>query len=65
MEEGNHAWKSLILPGWGQMSAGSGIPVVNILMEIGGAALLFTEEYSEVGIGVLAVNHFISFADLL
>ncbi len=60
-----HAWKSLILPGWGQMASGEGMPLVNILTEIGGAALLFTEDYREVGIGVLAVNHLISFSDLL
>ena len=64
-EEDNHAWKSFILPGWGQYSSGTGIPVINILAEIGGAALLFTDDYNEVGIGVLAVNHLISFTDLL
>ena len=64
-EDSNHAWKSLILPGWGQISSGSGIPVVNILAEIAGASLLFTDEYSEVGIGLLALNHLISFTDLL
>lgn len=63
--EKNHAWKSLILPGWGQMSSGNGIPIINILAEIGGSALLFTDDYSEVGIGVLAINHLISFSDLL
>jgi len=63
--EDSHAWKSLILPGWGQMSSGTGIAVVNILVEIGGAALVFTDDYQEAGIGILAVNHLISFADLL
>ncbi|PIE53105.1 hypothetical protein CSA37_03120 [Candidatus Fermentibacteria bacterium] len=61
----NHAWKSLILPGWGQMSSGIGVPVVNILVEAAGAVLLFTEDYQEAGIGILAVNHIISFTDLL
>ena len=65
MEEGNHAWKSLLLPGWGQVSSGNGVPIVNILAEIGGVALLFTDEYSQVGIGVLSANHLISFFDLL
>ncbi len=63
--ERNHAWKSLVLPGWGQMSSSTGIPVINILAEIGGAALLFTEDYREVGIGILGINHLISFSDLL
>ncbi len=65
VQESNHPWKSLILPGWGQLSSGTGSGLVNILAEIGGAALLFTDEYSEVGIGILAVNHLISFSDLL
>lgn len=58
-------WKSLILPGWGQMCSGEGIPLVNIMIEAGGAALLFTEDYREAGIGILSVNHLISFTDLL
>lgn len=62
---GNCAWKSLILPGWGQMCSGSGLPVVNILAEIGGAALLFTDDYREAGIGIISLNHLISFTDLL
>lgn len=61
----NHAWKSLIFPGWGQMSCSTGIPIINILAEIGGVALVFTDDYSDVGIGVLALNHLISFSDLL
>lgn len=65
VQESNQPWKSLILPGWGQLSSGNGAGLVNILVEAGGAALLFTDEYSEVGIGVLAVNHVISFSDLL
>lgn len=64
-QEKNNAWKSLILPGWGQLSSGNGLPIVNILAEIGGAALLFSEEYSDVGVGLLALNHLISFSDLL
>ncbi|MCK5130847.1 MAG: hypothetical protein KAR40_01680 [Candidatus Sabulitectum sp.] len=64
-QEKSHAWKSLILPGWGQMSSGNGVPVINLLSEIAGAALLFTDDYSEVGIGILALNHLISFSDLL
>jgi len=61
----NCAWKSLLLPGWGQMCSGEGLPLVNILAEIGGAALVFTDDYREAGIGILAVNHLISFTDLL
>lgn len=64
-QQNNQAWKSLILPGWGQLSSGEGLPFVNILVEIGGAALLFTDDYQEVGIGILGVNHIISFSDLL
>ncbi len=63
--EKNHAWKSLLLPGWGQISSGTGIPIINILAETGGIALLFTDDYREAGIGVLALNHLISFSDLL
>lgn len=59
------AWKSLVLPGWGQMCSGEGLPVFNLIAEAGGIALLFTEDYMEAGIGVLAVNHLISFSDLL
>ena len=64
-EQPGCAWKSLILPGWGQMCSGEGLPLVNILVEAGGAALLFTEDYREAGIGILSVNHLISFTDLL
>jgi hypothetical protein len=62
---GGCAWKSLLLPGWGQMCSDSGLPIVNFLVEAGGIALLFTEDYREAGIGVLVVNHLVSFADLL
>lgn len=63
---GSHAWKSLLLPGWGQYSAGRGLPLVNLLAEAGGIALLvLSDDYSEVGIGVLVLNHLISFTDLL
>jgi hypothetical protein len=64
-ESRNQAWKSLILPGWGQMSTDTGLPLINILAEIGGIALLFTDDYSAAGIGVLSLNHLISFSDLL
>lgn len=62
---GGHAWKSLILPGWGQLSSGTGLPLVNLLAEAGGIALLFTDDYVNVGAGILAVNHLVSFTDLL
>lgn len=65
VQQKNHAWKSLLLPGLGQISSGTGIPIVNILVEVAGVALMFTEDYSDVGIGVLAINHIISFSDLL
>ncbi|MCD4700937.1 MAG: hypothetical protein K8S24_03680 [Candidatus Aegiribacteria sp.] len=56
-------WKSLLFPGWGQISAGRGIGWLNIIVEAGGIALLVTGE-DETGIAVLGVNHFISFIDL-
>jgi len=62
---GGHAWKSLILPGWGQLSAGAGLPLANLLVEAGGIALLFSGDYVNVGAGILAVNHLVSFSDLL
>lgn len=63
--ETGSAWKSLVFPGWGQISSGEGLPLVNIIAEIGGAALLFTDDYRDAGIGILVVNHLISFTDLL
>lgn len=65
VQENNCAWKSLVFPGWGQACAGEGLPIVNILIEAGGVALLFTDDYMEAGIGILAANHLISFTDLL
>jgi hypothetical protein len=56
-------WKSLLLPGWGQLSAGRGIGWLNIAVEAGGVALLATGE-DETGFAVLGVNHLISFIDL-
>lgn len=56
-------WKSLLFPGWGQISAGRGIGWLNIAVEAGGIALIATGE-DETGIAVLGVNHFISFIDL-
>ncbi len=56
-------WKSLLFPGWGQISAGRGIGWLNIIVEAGGIALIATGE-DETGIAVLGVNHFISFIDL-
>lgn len=63
--ESGCAWKSLVFPGWGQMCAGEGLPWVNFIIEAGGVALLFSEDYREAGIGILSVNHLISFTDLL
>ena len=62
-ERSTQPWKSLLLPGWGQISAGRGIGWLNILVEAGGIALIATGE-DETGIAVLGVNHFISFIDL-
>jgi len=62
---GSHAWKSLVLPGWGQYSSGTGIPLINILAEAGGIALILSDDYLNAGVGVLALNHIISFTDLL
>jgi hypothetical protein len=62
---GSHAWKSLVLPGWGQYSSGTGLPLINILAEAGGIALMLSDDYLNVGVGVLAINHIISFTDLL
>jgi len=59
-----HAWKSLVLPGWGQLSSGRGIGWLNMLVEAGGIALVLTEN-EEAGAAVLGVNHLISFLDLL
>ena len=55
--------KSLILPGWGQLSSGRGIGWLNIAVEAGGIALIATGN-EEAGIGVLGANHLISFVDL-
>lgn len=56
-------WKSLLFPGWGQLSSGRGIGWLNIAVEAGGIALLVSGE-DETGIAVLGVNHLISFIDL-
>lgn len=60
-----HAWKSAILPGWGQLASGRGVGWINLAVEAGGVALLATEDYSEAGAAVLATNHLISIMDLL
>ncbi|NOQ21916.1 MAG: hypothetical protein GQ565_04610 [Candidatus Aegiribacteria sp.] len=62
-ERSTQPWKSLLLPGWGQLSAGRGIGWLNILVEAGGIALLAAGE-DDTGIAVLGANHFISFIDL-
>lgn len=56
-------WKSLLLPGWGQLSAGEGVGWINLLVEAGGIALLLSDE-QEAGAAVLGVNHLVSFVDL-
>ncbi len=62
-ESSTQPWKSLLLPGWGQLSAGRGIGWLNLAVEAGGIALLATGE-DEIGIAVLGVNHLVSFIDL-
>jgi hypothetical protein len=59
-----HAWKSLLLPGWGQLSSGRGIGWLNMLADAAGVALLVSDE-TEAGAAVLGVNHLVSFIDLL
>ena len=56
-------WKSLVLPGWGQLDAGVGAGWVNLLVEAGGIVLLVSGE-DEAGLAVLGVNHLVSFVDL-
>lgn len=63
IERSTQPWKSLLLPGWGQISAGRGIGWLNIIVEAGGIALIATGS-DETGIAVLSVNHIISFIDL-
>lgn len=63
-EERSMAWKSLILPGWGQLSSGRGVGIVNILVEAAGIGL-YASGYEEAGIAAVAANHLVSFADLL
>jgi len=56
-------WKSLILPGWGQLDAGQGVGWINLLVEAGGVALIVSGE-KEAGIGIIGANHIVSFFDL-
>jgi hypothetical protein len=60
-----HAWKSAILPGWGQLASGRGVGWINLAVEAGGVVLLTSEEYREAGAAVLAANHLVSLFDLL
>ncbi|GEM_PF-440072 len=61
--ERSQPWKSLLLPGWGQLSSDRGIGWLNLLVEAGGIALMVAKEY-ETGAVVLGVNHVVSFIDL-
>ncbi|OPL19511.1 MAG: hypothetical protein AVO35_10130 [Candidatus Aegiribacteria sp. MLS_C] len=56
-------WKSLILPGWGQLSSGRGVGWLNLAVEAGAVALIVSGE-DETGFAVLGANHFVSFIDL-
>jgi hypothetical protein len=58
------AWKSLVLPGWGQLSTGEGMWWFNLLVEAGGIGLAATGNERE-GIAILGANHLLSFFDLL
>ena len=60
-----HAWKSALLPGWGQLASGRGVGWINLAVEAGGIALLTQEDYQEAGVAVLATNHIVSLMDLL
>lgn len=60
-----HAWKSAILPGWGQLASGRGVGWINLAVEAGGVALLTTDDYREAGVAVLSANHLVSLFDLL
>lgn len=59
-----HAWKSLLLPGWGQLASGEGTWWLNLIVEAGGVALAFTGNERE-GVALLGANHLVSFFDLL
>ncbi|NLP06485.1 hypothetical protein GX411_11130 [Candidatus Fermentibacteria bacterium] len=59
-----HAWKSLILPGWGQAASGEGLWWVNLAIEAGGVFLILSDHENE-GYAVLGANHLAGFADLL
>jgi hypothetical protein len=59
-----NAWKSLLLPGWGQAASGRGTWWINLLVEAGGVGLILTEHERE-GAAVLGANHILSFFDLL
>jgi hypothetical protein len=61
---GSQAWKSLLLPGWGQLASGEGVGWVNLLVEAG-AVGLYVSGYEEEGFAVLGTNHLVSFFDLL
>jgi len=58
------AWKSLVLPGWGQASTGRGAWWINMLVEAGGVGLVLSDHERE-GIAILGANHLLSFFDML
>jgi hypothetical protein len=59
-----HAWKSLLVPGWGQLSSGQGCWWLNMLVEAGAVGLV-ASGYEAEGLAVLGANHIVSFFDLL
>ena len=64
VERRGEAWKSLILPGWGQISEGRPAGWGSVLIEAAGIGLIVGEYYTEGGI-VLGVNHVVSFLSML
>lgn len=58
------AWKSLLIPGWGQLSEGEGVGWINLLIEAGAVGLYLSGSEEE-GLAVLGTNHIVSFVDLL
>ena len=58
------AWRSLLLPGWGQISSGRPAGWACVAVEAAGLGLIAGGYYTEGGIA-LGVNHLVSFAGML
>lgn len=63
-DRSGQAWKSLLMPGWGQLSEGEGVGWINLLVEAGAVGLYLSGSEEE-GLAVLGTNHIVSFVDLL